>query len=170
MGCDYKLACLDCKTSYHLGYGSYSTWMTHDTLAAFDADAAARPDVADRAKNQRLRRALVLHDGHEVSYVSADWTDVRAGVLRIMGAYGVMDPWILDWGIWTHHDMEAEDEAKWEAEKAAELAANPPVVKPLPENLQNLLDRWRERVHILPNATEPATGTGKPARNPVNRG
>lgn len=98
MGCGYDFACQTCKKSYYLGYGSYRTWMTFNSLAEFDANAAPA-EKKDLSKNQNIRKCLEEHDGHNHVYVGWDWNSVRGGVLYDDTANcGEGDVFIPDWG------------------------------------------------------------------------
>ena len=78
MGCDYTFSCSDCKKSYYLGYGSYSTWIGALTLDKFEEDAIKIEqnrglDPRKLKKNMDLRQCIVRHNGHETALWSRDW-------------------------------------------------------------------------------------------------
>jgi hypothetical protein len=80
MGCGYEAACKDCKVrTTQLGYGGYSTWLTHtSTLAEYDAASAEKRALI---KNQNWRRFLEKHEGHAFFNWSEDYSTMTDGVL-----------------------------------------------------------------------------------------
>lgn len=110
MGCGYDFACHTCKKSYYLGYGSYSSWMTFETVEDFDKAGTAHGRVTRQLrKNENIRECLIEHRGHSHSYVGWDWSSSRGGVLYSeTGEYGAEEPWIQDWGEWEKIDLAAD--------------------------------------------------------------
>src|SRR5438128_2552403 len=108
-----KIACLDCKILYYLGYGSYGTWIDADSVDEFDSKAkkVVGRDSDDPwtehgklRKNQNLRKVLVDHAGHRL----IQWCDdaeygSENGVLYMMGSYGTRgEPILEDYGAFKH--------------------------------------------------------------------
>ncbi len=86
MGCDRNMACRTCCQDIYLGYGPYSSWPMVDTIDEIDA-------LPDNKRNRLgailMRKALVMHDGHDFEFYSDDYTSVdHDGNLRLMGAWG----------------------------------------------------------------------------------
>ena len=78
MGCDYIFSCKDCKKSYYLGYGSYSTWIHATTEEEFEKGARGieeRRNLDPRRiwKNENLLKCIKEHSGHDVCQWSHDW-------------------------------------------------------------------------------------------------
>ena len=106
MGCSKTIACLDCKKLYYLGYGSYGSWISADTVAAFDAQArkVVGRDSDDPwtqeghlKKNQNLRTVLVEHEGHRLRAWIDDYEYGTEGdTLYGMGSYGSRGSPILE--------------------------------------------------------------------------
>lgn len=71
MGRSSTFYCQTCKVQYYLGYGSYGTWLDHcKTTKEIDN----HPDKLVIEKNQKMRKALEYHEGHEFLTVSGDWS------------------------------------------------------------------------------------------------
>jgi hypothetical protein len=80
MGRSAYFTCADCRITYHLGYGSYSTWLDHkaDSLQEYDA----LPDEHKHLlKNKNYRKCLEEHEDHNFVAWSTDWCSISNGNL-----------------------------------------------------------------------------------------
>lgn len=104
MGRSSTFYCKTCRTSYYVGYGSYTTWLDDcRSVAEYDAKAG---EWGDRKKNVNVRAFLVEHEGHDFQSHSGDWAHVRDGNLYTeTGPYGADELAIAGVGDWTHIDM-----------------------------------------------------------------
>jgi hypothetical protein len=113
MGCSNTFACSTCRKSYYLGYGSYSTWLTPDTLAEYDRTIEEWDrKLGELAKNKRVRECLVEHDGHDHFYFNEDFAHRHGRVLCAEVGYMGGECLVLayDFGVWEHVDLEERDE------------------------------------------------------------
>ena len=92
IGRDSNFACKDCKKNYHLGYGTYTTWLDYVKTAS-EYDALSN-DKKHLAKNINYRKCLSEHEGHDYVTWSNDWCYEDNGNLYVDGG-GYMDEYLL---------------------------------------------------------------------------
>lgn len=69
MGCSYNFVCKDCKKSYYLGYGSYSSWINVDSVVDYNK----QPDThKNLRKNINIETCLKEHSGHDYFLINGD--------------------------------------------------------------------------------------------------
>ena len=94
MGCDFQLACDDCKTICFLGYGSYGSWGNCSALTADEYAASVKPEMANLYQNKNAADIIRRHEGHTFHIFSDDWADFvyDDGTLKAMQNYVEEEP------------------------------------------------------------------------------
>lgn len=96
MGRDGNIACLDCKISYSLGYGSYRGWLDYcktpeeleEAVRKFKIDSKFYGDMPLGKHNENALVVLTEHRGHRLQQWSGDWAEEVDGHLDIIDGYG----------------------------------------------------------------------------------
>ena len=107
MGRDGNFTCKDCKKTYYLGYGSYTTWLDlSDIKTVKEYDELDSPNK-DRQKNMNYRKCLEEHEGHDWITWSGDWCYNRDNV-DLMAEGGYSGDWLMCEGekCFEHIDLE----------------------------------------------------------------
>ena len=113
MGAGYDFACRTCRTSYYLGYGSFTTWMTYETVEEFDTPGGPHgSEDRQLLKNENIRHCLIELRGHDHLFLLWDCLHHRGGVLyEEAGYYGGEERALIDdWGSWKRVDLTEEKE------------------------------------------------------------